>query len=149
MIKLPQLTTAKLIGIGVGILALVALIVTVMGWKTERDRLRIWQNQVLAATRTAADNPKLGADKVPMQIDLLGQSVAALKDAVARQNAEIASLGQESNRQQVAGEAAVKAAQPHAQRAQASSSQLEASSRSSAVLAKPCEPSAKVKELWK
>jgi hypothetical protein len=52
---IPALSTAKLIGIGVGALALIALVVTVLGWRSERNELRAWQGEVTSATVAAAN----------------------------------------------------------------------------------------------
>jgi coproporphyrinogen III oxidase-like Fe-S oxidoreductase len=143
------LSTAKLIGIGVGALAVIGLIVMVLGWRSERNELREWQTSVVTATRQAAENPKLDKKNVPQQIQLLGQAVKDLKAAIARQNAAIDALALEASRQQKAATEAQKRAVERSKGASAVSDRLVASSRSQARKAAPCEPSETVKEMWR
>lgn len=44
---MPQLSTAKLIGIGLGALALIGFLAWVNGLRTERNELRAWQGEIV------------------------------------------------------------------------------------------------------
>lgn len=75
-------STIKLIGAGVGLLALIAFGVLVFSWKSDRDKLLEWQGQVVAATseasglKDAKGKPLLLKPiDVPLQIRYLGQTI--------------------------------------------------------------------------
>ena len=144
-----NLATLKLIGYGVGALAIIGLLAMVNGWRVERNHLRDWQTQVVAAARDASDSPKLAAKDVPAQIKLLGQGIATLKASIANQNAAIAALGKQSSDEQAAAAQASKTAVERASKAQATSERLNASSRAGEAQAKPCAPSKALSEAWK
>lgn len=143
------LSTFKLIGIGIGVLAVIGLLVMVMGWKSERDALRVWQTEVLTATRDASANPKLGKKAVAEQVKLLGQAVKDLKGAIARQNSAIDQLAKTSAAAQAAAAQASQKAEKRAEGALAVSGRLNASARSGESQAKPCEPSKTLTETWR
>lgn len=146
------LSPAKLIGIGVGALALIGLIVMVLGWRSERNELRVWQSDVYAATKEASANPKLTKKDTAQQIRLLGTAIADLKAAIARQNAAVNALAAESERQKGEAAKAVSRAATRARASEATSERLLASSRSTARSSGPqgqCEPSKELKEAWR
>lgn len=143
------LSYVKLIGIGIGALAVIALLAMINGWRVERNHLRDWQTTVLAASREAAANPKLDKKDTAQQIKLLGQAIANLKAGIARQNAAVNALALESGRQKADAAQAVLKAQGRAQTAQASSTRLTASSLSSEAVAKPCAPSKALEGAWR
>lgn len=149
MLPIPGLPTAKLIGLGLGILALIAAFFWFRGVLNERAELRDWQEQVTVATRLAADNPKLAKKDVAQQVGLLGKAIADLKAGIANQNAAINAHAEETKRQQEASAIAQKRVLQRAERAEATSRRLDASSRSSAATAKPCDPSATLTEAWR
>ena len=144
-----NLATLKLIGYGVGALAVIALLAMVLGWKSERDHLRAWQGEVVAATREASANPKLDKKAVAQQIRFLGQAMADLKAGLAQQNAAVNALAAESDRQSKEAARAVSKAQGRAREAQVTSDRLAASSRSGGRSSAPCEPSKVLTEAWK
>lgn len=146
---MPNLATLKLIGYGAGVLAIIALLAMVNGWRVERDRLREWRTQVVAAARDASGSPKLAEKNVPAQIRLLGQSIAGLKDAVAKQNAAVAALGAESERRKAEASRAAKAAEKRADSAASTSARLSASARAGDRSKKPCEPSKELQNAWR
>jgi methyl-accepting chemotaxis protein len=146
---IPGFSTAKLIGIGLGALAIIALLALINGWRVERNPLRDWQAGVVQATREASGNPKLGKDHVAEQIGELGKSVANLKTAIANQNAAVNALAAESDRQKAAAVEAAQRAEKASRGAQATSDRLAASSRSGERLTKPCEPSRALSEAWR
>ena len=143
------LSRLQLIGSLVGLLAFIGLVAMVNGWRVERNHLRQWQSDVVAATREASANPKLGKDHVAEQIRELGHSIANLKTAIGRQNAAVNALAAESDRQKAEAATAVFKAQGRAQSAEATASRLAASSRSSGAQAKPCEPSKELERVWR
>jgi hypothetical protein len=146
MLSLPW----KLIGYGVGALALIGLLLTINGWRVERNRLRAWQTEVVSATRTAADNPKLGKKDVAAQIKLLGQAITDLKAGIAKQNAAIDAMGKESARQQADAAKAAQDARERARGAEATAERLRASAHSTQRLpGGVCEPSKAVQETWR
>jgi methyl-accepting chemotaxis protein len=145
---IPGFSTAKLIGIGLGALAIIALLAMVNGWRVERNHLRDWQAGVVQATREASGNPKLGKDQVSAQIGQLGKSVANLKAAIANQNAAVNELAAESGRQKAAAIEAAQRAEKASRGAQATSDRLAVSSRSGERLTKPCLPSPALKDAW-
>jgi hypothetical protein len=144
-----NLSTLKLIGYGVGALAVIALLAMVNGWRVERNHLRDWQASVVAETRSASGSPKLAAKDVPPQIKLLGDDILKLQAAIGRQNAAVAALAAESVRQQGEAAKASEKAQERAQEAESVSDRLIASSRSTAAPAAPCAPSKAVQEQWR
>lgn len=146
---MPTISTAKLIGFGVGVIAVLGFVFLALSWRSERNALRDWQAVTLAATRDAVANPKLKARDVPQQVRLLGQAVAGLKSSIARQNAEIDRLDRLTAEQQRNAAEAAQAARTRAKAADRASGSLIASSRSSERLAKPCEPSEALKEAWR
>lgn len=148
---MPSLATAKLIGIGVGALAVIALLAMVNGWRVERNHLRDWQTTVLVATRDASGSPKLAAKDVPQQIKLLGQAVADLKAGLAKQTAAVNAQAAEDARQKAEASQAVLKALGRAQAAQATSARLMASARSGSApagSAAACKPSKALTEAW-
>lgn len=142
-------STIKLIGMGIAALAVIALITMVLGWRSERNELREWQSGVLTATRTASANPKLGKKDVAAQITLMGKAIADLKGAIVHQNAAIDQLALTTVEAQAAAKRASQKAEKPAGEALATSARLNASARSSASRAKPCEPSKTLRETWR
>lgn len=110
------------------------------------DEARI--SSLCQATRDAAANPTLDCKDTDAQIKLLGQAVSTLKGELARQNAAITALGQQTAQERAAAEKAYKIAQERAQEAQAISQRLEASSRSAPAQAASCAPSKALSEQW-
>jgi hypothetical protein len=142
-------STLKLIGIGLGALAVIALLAMVNGWRVERDRLRAQVTAACDATREASANPKLDCKAMPQQIRLLGKAVLDLKFAIIDQNTAIGEMAAESERQRQNAVQAAEKARQRANGAEGAASRLIASSRSGERLNKPCEPSATLKGVWK
>lgn len=143
------LSTIKLFGIGVGALALIALVVTILGWRSERNALRLQVAAACTATRDAAANPKLDCKDMPQQIRLLGQSIADLKAGIARQNAAVNALSDASAKAQQDAEKAVSAAKERVKAAQATADRLARSAGDPARGKRPCEASDALKESWR
>jgi hypothetical protein len=149
---MPSLSTLKLIGYGVGVLAVIALLAMVNGWRVERNHLRDWQSSVVTATRQASNNPKLSVKDVPQQIHFMEQAIGTLTQALNKQSAAVNAMGQESARQQQKAAQASQVAQGRAREAESVSARLTASSRSTvppAASTGPCEPSKALKEQWR
>lgn len=145
---LPAFSTAKLIGIGIGALALVFLVVTILGWKSERDELRQWRDTVTEATRNASGEKKLSAKEVPVQIEALGRSLKAVTSALNAQNAAVDALGaRTATLQGEAAKASVRAAE-RVSVVEGARTRLEASSRAGGPH-RACEPSETAKGLWR
>lgn len=88
-------STAKLIGGGIAILAVLAFIATAFSWRNDRNNLRDWQNQVIAATVDAANltdqkgrPAKLKPKDVPQQIRFLGEALDAVRTKTAQAKAD-------------------------------------------------------------
>lgn len=145
---IPGLSTAKLIGFGLGALALIAAVLWFRSVLNERAELREWRDDVVVATRAASANPKLAESQVPLQIQLLGKSIAECKGALERQNAAVENLAKQTEAAQImAAEASRKAAQ-RVKGIEGVINRLNASARSS----KPqdaCKPSETLAEQWR
>lgn len=146
---MPSLSTAKLIGMGVGLLAVVAFVLMALGWKKDAADRKEKLGVICAATRQAAGNPKLACKDVPVQIQLMGGSIANLKAGISRQNAAVDAMGQASAKAQQDADKAVSAAKERAKGASAASDRLSASARSSERQTKPCEPSKELERSWR
>jgi hypothetical protein len=146
---IPQLSTAKLVGMGVGALALIAAVLWFRSVLGERAELRAWKVEVVAATREAAGNPKLGEQLVGQQVRLLGGAIKQCKASIALQNMAIGQLATATAEQGRAVAAAQKRATERVGAVDATRRGLEASSRSSAAQAKPCAPSNALTEAWR
>jgi hypothetical protein len=146
---IPAFSTAKLIGIGVGALALIAIVWTVLGWRSERNQLRQWQSDVVAATRDASGNPKLAKSEVAKQVRFMGEAINLLHGAIEKQNGEVARLGNETKRQQNAATEALQRAEKRSSGVLGVSERLAASSRAGERQAKPCEPSKELTGAWR
>jgi hypothetical protein len=139
----------KLIGIGVGALAMIAAALAINGWRVERNELRAWQVSVVTAASGAAGNPKLKAKDVSTQIRLLGQSVADLKAALARQNAAVEAMAAASAKARQEAEKAVSSSKERAKVAQTTADRLKASASASRIEKGSCDPSKTLQESWR
>jgi hypothetical protein len=146
---MPTLATAKLIGYGLAALALIALVATVLGWRSERNALRARVAATCAVTKAAADNPRLSCKAVDAQIRELGRSIANLKGALARQNAAVTALSDASAKAQDEAVKAISASKERVKAAQGQSDRSAASARDPARGKAPCEPSAELKGAWR
>lgn len=139
-------STAKLIGMGVGLLAVVAFVLLAFHWKAQaadrKEKLAI----ICTATREASDNPKLGCSNVVVQIGAMGVSLKDTKAALARQNAAVAELGAKSTAQQAESARAVSKAAERSKSALATSARLGASAKAGGP---PCVPSDALKGSWR
>lgn len=146
---MPNLSTAKLIGAGVGLLAIISFVLLAFHWKSTMTERGERLTAICTATRTASGNPDLACKDVPKQISFMGETISALSNSLKVQNAAVASLGEQTKQQQAESAKASQAAQERSKKADATSTRLDASSRSSAATAKPCEPSKALTEAWK
>jgi hypothetical protein len=87
---MPTISTAKLIGAGIGLLAVIAFLALAFSWRSERNHLLQWQGEVISATVDAANlkdragkPAKLAAKDVPAQIRYLGKALADVKQKTA------------------------------------------------------------------
>jgi len=147
MFKLPSIP--MLIGLAIAAAAILSFVLLAFHWKSQAADRKEQLATICAATRTAADNPKLACKAVPQQITLLGQAIADLKAGIAKQNAAIDAMGKESARQQEEAAKAVLSASTRARGAEDTASRLRASARSTAPLRGVCEPSKAVQENWR
>jgi multidrug efflux pump subunit AcrA (membrane-fusion protein) len=142
------LSTAKLIAFAIAAAAIIGFVTWSFSLRTRLEHRDAQLAAICAATRTAANQPKLDCKQVPQQIGFLGQTVTALSNALKAQNSAVEALGQQSADQQQKAAQASQAAQGRAREAEATSTRLNASSRSGEALAKPCAPSRALKEAW-
>lgn len=145
----PGVSTAKLIGAGVGLLAVIAFVLMAFHWKGQAADRKEKLETICATTRLASNQPKLNCGAVPQQITEMGKSIGTLKAAIASQNAKVAALGTETARQQQLAAQASREAAQRAKRASDRSSDLQASSRAPERLKQPCEPSKALQEAWR
>lgn len=142
-------STAKLIGLGIGLIAVLGFIALALSWRAERNALRDWQTVVVGATRDASANPKLNARDVAQQIRELGAAVETLKRSIGRQNAAIDAMAKRTEEAQRNAAQAAQDARTRARGPERVSGSLIASSRASGRLERPCEPSEALREAWR
>lgn len=147
---MPSFSTTKLIGFGLGLIAVLGFIFMALSWRAERNALRDWQTVTLGATRDASGNPKLHKRDVPQQIRAIGDSLSAVTRTLERQNAAVDALAERTEEQQRnAAQAAQDARRRAREGGEAASARLIASSRSSGRQTAPCEPSETLRESWR
>ena len=144
-----NLSTAKLIGFGLGIIAVLGFIALALHWKAQAADRGQQLATICTVARDASNNPKLKCADVPKQIALMGESLNATRSSLERQNAAVEALAKASEDQQQKAAVAVQDARNRAKQAEAVSAGLRSSSRAPERAAKPCEPSEKLKEAWK
>lgn len=138
--------TLKLIGLGVGILALIGLVLGLKHFKSLADERGAKLATICQTTRTASGHPKLSCADVPAQITFMGEAMTALSNALKTQNAAVKVLGDETARQQQEAAQASRNAATRARGAEATSQRLAVSSRSGGP---PCEPSKALQGAWR
>lgn len=139
----------KLVG---GLVAAVMLLVLVAERSRWMHRAHAAEEQVAAdckAARASSHDSKMACSQTDEQIGFMGEAITSLSGSLARQNASIAAMGQETAEQVKAAQTAQKAAEKRAAAPQAASERLTASARASERQAKPCEPSKALKEAWR
>lgn len=142
----------KLIGYAAGALAIVALLLTINGWRVHAAERKAELQAICQATRAASGQPKLKCSEVGKQIKFMGEAISTLSDSLAKQNAAIAALGAESKRQQAEADKAAAGAAGRARAAEQAAERLRASARAgvpSGAAAGVCEPSKALSEAWK
>jgi hypothetical protein len=145
---MPSWLTLKLVsGIAAGLM-LLGLILGLKHYKHLADDRGAKLEVICQSTRDASGNPKLKCSEVPAQIKFMGDAIGTLTTAIHKQNAAVAAMGAETQRQQADSARASQVALERAGRAQATSTRLTASSRAGEAQAKPCEPSKALKEAW-
>jgi hypothetical protein len=138
----------RLLGMALGALAVVGFVWMALSWKQQRDDLRAWRGDVVAATRSAAGNPRLASEAVPQQVELLGRAIADLKGAIGRQNDAVAELGARSAQLQDEAAKASRSASQRVSRVEGARDRLEASSRTGGA-ERACVPSKALEEAWR
>lgn len=146
---MPSIAIMKLIGIGVGILALIGLLLTINGWRVSSAERKAKLEVICQATRSAANNPKLACGQVAVQIKELGDSVANLKAGIEKQNAAVDALGAKSKADQAAAAEASKLAVKRAQGAEATAERLRASAGVPRKSEGPCDASKEAQNAWR
>jgi hypothetical protein len=141
-------STVKLIGLGVGALMLLGLVLGLKHYKHLADERGASLATICQATREASGQPKLKCGDVPAQITFMGQAVTALSHALKVQNAAVAALGAQSQREQAEAARPVKTPTRRAREAEAAADRLTASSHAGGHPGASCEPSKAVKEQW-
>lgn len=142
-------STAKLIAMGVGALAVIVFVVTAFSWRSEMIELQGWQGEVVKATRDASGQPKLGKDGVAQQVRLLGQAKADLESALKDQNAKILAISANDRARQEEAAKARQAAQEARSERDGVIARLNRSARTSGPPGKDCEPSEALQEQWR
>lgn len=140
---------AKLIGGGIVLLILGGLFFGLRHYKSLAESRGEKLATICQQTRDSSGQPKLKCSEVTKQIQFMGEEIGTLRTSFNKQSAAVAAMGVETERQQAEGAKASKVAEKRAQGAEATSTRLTASSRSSAAQAKPCEPSKALMEAWK
>jgi hypothetical protein len=146
---IPGLSTVKLIGGLVAALILLSLIADRGRWMHRAHAAEAQYALDCAAARKSASNPHMACDQTDEQIGFLGEAITALKNSLHVQNDAVAALNEQTKQQQGESAKASQVAEKRAQAAQATSTRLTASSRSSEAQAKPCAPSKTLTEAWK
>jgi hypothetical protein len=138
----------KLFGGLAALLVVVGLFLGLRHYKSLADSRGEKLEVICKTTREASGHPKLACGDVPAQIQFLGEAVTALGNAIRTQNAAVANLGAESERQKAAAAKASQIAQERARGAEAVADRLIASSRSTGPQSAPCKASKAVEEAW-
>ena len=142
-------STVKLIGFALAAAAILTFVITAFHWKsvmTERgEKLAV----ICQTTRTSSGQPKLKCSEVPQQIQFMGEAIGTLTTAIHKQNDAVTAMGARTAQLQSESAKASQKAHERAQGAQATSTRLEASSRSGERQARPCDLSKELKGSWK
>jgi hypothetical protein len=144
-------STVKLIALAVAAAAILSFVLLALHWKSTMTDRGQQLATICAATRLAADNPKMDCKAVPQQIGLMGTDIANLKAGLDKQNAAVTALGTESDRQKAEAAVAVSKAATRAQGVEGTIERLKASSRASGPPAGSqavCVPSKEVQRDW-
>lgn len=142
-------STAKLIGMAIGLAAILGYIALSIHWKNTMTARGEKLATICTTTRTASNIKDLPCRDVPRQIEFMGQAIQSLSTSLATQNAAIKAQGEQAKTEETQKEQGSKIAAPRANRSEATASRLEASSRSSERSTKPCEPSKALQDAWK
>jgi hypothetical protein len=141
--------TMKLIGAGVGLLAVLSFIGLSLHWKHEMTARGEKLEADCQATRDASGLPNLKCGDVPRQIEFMGEAIGSLSAVLKKQNEAVDALKATSDQQQAEAERAILSASKRVHAAEGQTARLEASSRAGERLTKPCLPSDTLKEAWK
>lgn len=139
----------RLIGIGAGVLALIALLWIINGWRVDAAERKAKLEVICQTTREASANPKLACKDVPLQITQLGKAIADLKTGIAHQNAAVNELGAKTAQAQAESKQASQRAATRAREAEATAERLRASARSTGAPSASCPPSKVLSESWR
>lgn len=141
-------STAKLVGMGIGLLAVIAFVLMAFHWKAQASDRKEKLETICSSTRAASGQPKLKCADVAVQIGFMGETIGAQSRAISSQNAAVAAHGKETERQQGEAARASRIAQERSRAPLATSRGLDASSRSSERQSQPCVPSKALREAW-
>jgi hypothetical protein len=139
----------KLIGGAIAALVVLGLILGLKHYKHLAEDRGAKLAIICQATRTASGQPKLKCSEVPTQIQFMGEAIGTLTTAIHKQNDAVAAMGARTVQLQSESAKASQKAQERAQGAQATTTRLEASSRSGERQAKPCDLSKELKGSWR
>jgi hypothetical protein len=145
---MPSWLTLKLGAMILGAAAILAFVLLAFHWKSTMTDRGEKLATICQATRDASGHKSLKCADVPDQIKFMGEAVTALSNSLKVQNAAVASLGAESERQKAEAAQASQKAEKRSQGAEATANRLIASSRSTVAQNGSCEPSRAVKESW-
>lgn len=146
---MPPWLSAKLIGVLGAALVLLFLVEERARWM---HRAHVAEAQAQAdcrATRAASGVKNLRCDQADEQIGFMGQTITALSNSIATQNAAVKALGDRSAAEQAEAAKASQAAQNRAKAAEGTAARLEASAKVPAKSQGPCEPSKALEGAWK
>jgi hypothetical protein len=146
---IPVLSTAKLIGLALAAAAILSIVLLALHWKNTMTERGQKLATICQATRDASGQKKLPCGDVPEQVKFMGEAVKTLSGSLARQNAAVAAMGEQTKAQLAATAQASRNAAERAGRAEATATRLTASSRAGEAQAKPCAPSKALQESWR
>ena len=117
--------------------------------RAELADVRAWQAEAVAATRLAANNPKLKVSRVPAQIAELGRGVDRLQAGLKRCNDSARAAADEDARRQAAAAAELRRVEQRSAARDTLIDRLKASAAAPRTPAAACAPSETLKEIWK
>lgn len=133
-----------------GALLLVILVVADRNrWRSKAQDRQDQITQTCAAVRAAVGKPKLDCRQADRQIAMLGTGVRDLTAAANRAAIAINRLADDTKAAKAAAAEASRKAAQRARGVETTSAGLAASARSGERMARPCEPSEALKEVWR
>lgn len=139
----------KLLGRFWYIIPILILSIALHATRSTLADVRAWQGEAVAATRLAANNPKLKVSRVPAQIAELGRGVDRLKAGLQRCNDTARAAADEDKRRQAIAEAELRRVEQRTVARENLIDRLKASAAAPKSPAAACAPSETLKGIWK